>query len=33
MAFDAFCAYWLYAIAMGGYVLAWLVLGWVRQTA
>jgi MFS transporter, PPP family, 3-phenylpropionic acid transporter len=33
MAFDAFGAYWLYAIALGGYLLAWLVLGRVRQTA
>jgi MFS transporter, PPP family, 3-phenylpropionic acid transporter len=33
IAFDAFGAYWLYAIALGGYLLAWVVLGRVRQTA
>ncbi|HTX78312.1 MAG TPA: MFS transporter [Longilinea sp.] len=33
LVFDAFGAYWLYAIAMGGYLLAWLVLGRVRQSA
>lgn len=33
VAFDAWGAYWLYAIALAGYLLAWLMLGRVRQTA